>query len=549
MWQVPPADAHTRQCLEDLVRDQAEQRFARYTARCTAQQAPKAEDTAEQSVFIAAVTAAVSETHAVLLRLQNVLPSSGRFLEQPLFSLPPREVDGAAPAEVQASALSYAAHHGHLHLVRLLVFSGCSVATTDQCTGETPLHTAAEAGNLKLVLFLLSRFADPWARTLHQQTPLRYVFGRKAPQTLDPDRCSIALVLFRVMRHIAVSESVRAETRRASQLSPHLMGLLLDPPEEDLGIAKVKGQALLLREQLGYGTAPEAPDSERERAVFYSGKEWCDSWYANAQLQAANVLREHILLRNSVCRKQEGVRNDAGYEGATPGTPRRQSGAVPVAGGQPLDVWSFVAAEENRMRAKLEQGVRDDEVRVDRIGRTTARLAGRQRLIHAWGGDADCQFSSVAALVLLSRELREPYRNFGTGGIVVDRGAVVHWLVGNKATLAAGVNGKNGLDSAPDSPGVLPQHLTPRAYVTWCRGFLPGNRARPGDQYSLYALAVLHDVTIHVWSYRGTLFDMVVNPSEAATGGPAHIELLEAAPGVYRPVTGGSSSYPPPRFE
>ena len=526
--------------------------MARYAARCTAQQAPRVQDAAQQEVFTGAVTAAaVSDTNTVLLSLQNVLPRCGRFLEQPLFRLPPREINGAAPAEVQASALSYAAHHGHLHLVRLLVFSGCSVATTVQCTGETPLHTAAEAGNLKIVLFLLSRFADPWARTLHQQTPLRYVFGRREPQTLSPARCSIALVLFRVMRHIAASQSVHAKTRIASQLSPHLIALLLVPPEEDPGVDKVQGQAALLREQLGYdyGTPPGAPDSERERAVFFSGQRWCDSWHDNAQLRAARVLRERILLRNSVSRMLEGRRKGARYEGATPWTPRRQPWAIPVAGHQPPDVWSLVTAEENRMRAKLEQGVRDDEVRVDRIGRTTARLALHQRLVHAWRGDADCQFSSVGDIVSKSRRLREPYRNFGTGGTVVGRDAVVHWLLGNHATLAAGVNGKNGLDSAPGSPGVLPQHLDPRAYIDWCRGFLPGERARPGDQYSLYALAVLHDVTIRVWSYRGTPFDMVVNPRDAATGVREHVELLEAAPGVYRPVTGGPSSYPPALFK
>jgi uncharacterized protein len=72
---------------------------------------------------------------------------------------------------LHTTLLIYAAAHGHLDTVKMLVDRGADVNATD-VTGWTPLHAAAYGGNPEIIRFLLSHGAKLTPDNWYTPTPL-----------------------------------------------------------------------------------------------------------------------------------------------------------------------------------------------------------------------------------------------------------------------------------------------------------------------------------------------------------------------------------------
>jgi hypothetical protein len=126
------------------------------------------------------------------------------------------------------------------------------------------------------------------------------------------------------------------------------------------------------------------------------------------------------------------------------------------------------------------------------------------------------------------------------------RGMVVTWLGGKQGALAVNLN--TARDPADErGRGSVDVTLLPHAvYETWRHEFMHATDPRPGDRYSLQALAVVLDIDIVLWSTRGASHDMYVTPGHFCSPPAAThhrdtrkrvtIHLLESLDGIYNPV-------------
>lgn len=97
--------------------------------------------------------------------------------EQPARA-PGMRVVASAGSSAWWSPMMLAAFEGSLECARVLVERGAPVSESDEGSGLTPLHFAAQQSEPALVELLLAAGADPRARSLDGQTPLhRAIFS------------------------------------------------------------------------------------------------------------------------------------------------------------------------------------------------------------------------------------------------------------------------------------------------------------------------------------------------------------------------------------
>lgn len=86
--------------------------------------------------------------------------------------------------ELGRSPLQLAAQAGHLDLVNILINAGAQVNHTDRLKGYTALHYAAMHNHPKIILFLLSRRADPNMQDSEGNCPLHFCAGNGCVETV-----------------------------------------------------------------------------------------------------------------------------------------------------------------------------------------------------------------------------------------------------------------------------------------------------------------------------------------------------------------------------
>ncbi|KDO24528.1 hypothetical protein SPRG_10343 [Saprolegnia parasitica CBS 223.65] len=176
--------------------------------------------------------------------------------------------DANAIDEDERTALHWAAACGHMDVADLLV--GLSKINHQDDSGWTPLMSAASAGHVEMVSFLLSKGANPNLANENGQIPLHYHKGR-------PEMAELLLDVTSDINTADRSGSTPLMRALGGRPAPDIVVQFLDHNAKlntkdihgntPLHIAIMEGHEAMARLLLEYGAKPNALNNEKQSCL------------------------------------------------------------------------------------------------------------------------------------------------------------------------------------------------------------------------------------------------------------------------------------------